>query len=128
MEPEVVLAADFTNCAKRVYGVRRGRAQSCTHEKRSESGVTVRVNLAGERFRIHCESVVNLDPPEIFYADAGNHCRFFQRGMGLCRNVCDQPSVAAFLIAKVVGGAFAGSQERSERGGGSCVLNDAAAR
>ena len=70
---------------------------------------------------------IDFDLPQILNADAGDHRRFFERGMRLGRSVGDEPSIASFFVAAIIGGTLAGSQKRAERSAGSRVLNHAAA-
>ena len=127
MQPQIVLAADFADRGDRVHGVGRSRAHRGAHHARSQSGAAVRVDLARQGVRAHGEILVDFDEPQVLYADARDHGSLLQRGMGLRRDVGDEPSIASFLVADIVGGALACGQQGAERSARSGILNNAAA-
>ena len=89
-----------------IHRVGRRRAHSGAHKARSQPGAPVGVDLSCQGLGAHGEILVDVDQAQILDADAGDHRRFLQRGMGLRGGVGDKPAVASFLVADVVGGAL----------------------
>ena len=89
--------------------------------------MAVGFDVTRESVGAHGEILIDFDKAQIFDADARDHRGLLQRGMRLSRGVGDEVSIASFLIADVVGGAFAGCEHSAESGARRSVLNDSTA-
>ena len=79
MKPDLLAVAYGADFPHRIDGVGRRGSHGGAGKERNLPGAPVFINLPGKRARTHGEIVIDVDEPQVFRAQAGDHHAFGHR-------------------------------------------------